>query len=54
MIVPEEAVGERCELFHAVNLLDIDIDLGDVMPLADVLACLKSVERKSAPPSECG
>lgn len=36
VIVPEEAVGERCELMHRVNLLDIDIDLGDVCPVADV------------------
>ena len=38
VIVPQEAVGERCELFHEVNLLDIDIDLGDVMPVDEVLA----------------
>ena len=37
VIVPREAVGERCELMHATNLLDIDIDLGDVTPLAEVL-----------------
>lgn len=37
VIVPEEAVGERCELFHNVSLLDIDIDLGDVMPLEEVV-----------------
>ena len=30
VIVPRQAVGERCELLHEVNLLDIDIDLGDV------------------------
>lgn len=41
VIVPQEAVGERCELFHAVNLLDIDIDLGDVLPIGDVLAYLQ-------------
>lgn len=40
VIVPAEAVGERCELFHVVNLLDIDIDLGDVMPTRDVLEYL--------------
>jgi nicotinamidase-related amidase len=40
VIVPREAVGERCELMHEVNLLDIDLDLGDVMPLDEVLACL--------------
>ena len=37
VIVPEECVGERCELLHLVNLLDIDIDLGDVMPLDQVI-----------------
>jgi nicotinamidase-related amidase len=42
VIVPEETVGERCEIMHAVNLLDIDIDLGDVMSLADVIAALQA------------
>ena len=37
VIVPREAVGERCELMHEVNLLDIDIDLGDVMPVCEVV-----------------
>jgi nicotinamidase-related amidase len=41
VIVPKEAVGERCELFHEVNLLDIDIDLGDVLPVDEVLNHLK-------------
>jgi nicotinamidase-related amidase len=41
VIVPQEAVGERCELFHEVNLLDIDIDLGDVMPVDEVLAYMQ-------------
>jgi maleamate amidohydrolase len=36
VIVPREAVGERCEIMHMVNLLDIDIDLGDVMPVDEV------------------
>ena len=40
VIVPQEAVGERCELMHEVNLLDIDIDLGDVMPVDDVISHL--------------
>lgn len=42
VIVPREAVGERCEIMHEVNLLDIDIDLGDVMPAAEVMAHLTS------------
>ena len=40
VIVPCEAVGERCEILHEVNLLDIDLDLGDVVPLDSVLAYL--------------
>jgi maleamate amidohydrolase len=38
VIVPREAVGERCEVMHLVNLLDIDIDLGDVEPIDAVIA----------------
>ena len=40
VIVPREAVGERCEMLHLVNLFDIDVDLGDVMPVEDVIECL--------------
>ena len=43
VIVPREAVGERCELMHEVFLLDIDIDLADVTPLAEVVASLEAV-----------
>jgi maleamate amidohydrolase len=43
VIVPREAVGERCELFHEVNLLDIDLDLGDVLPIDEVLTYLKGL-----------
>ena len=43
VIVPEEAVGERCELFHLVNLLEIDLGMGDVLPLADVLGYLERI-----------
>lgn len=53
VIVPEEAVGERCELFHVVNLLDIDIDLGDVLPAAtviDYLAGLRQMNVKAPEP----
>ena len=44
VIVPQEAVGERCEIMHEVNLLDIDIDLGDVMPIRDVIAHLNQLK----------
>ncbi len=44
VIVPQEAVGERCELMHEVNLLDIQIDLGDVLPVAEVVEKLASLQ----------
>ncbi len=41
VIVAREAVGERCELMHEVNLLDIELDLGDVLPVDEVLDFLR-------------
>lgn len=41
VIVPRQAVGERCELMHEVFLLDIDIDLADVTDVADVVRYLE-------------
>ena len=43
VIVPREAVGERCELMHEVFLLDIDIDLADVTPMEEVVQFLEEV-----------
>ena len=43
VIVPREAVGERCEIMHEVNLLDIDIDLGDVVATDEVCDYLDSL-----------
>ena len=43
VIVPRQAVGERCELFHEVNLLDIDMELGDVMPTDEVVDYLQTL-----------
>ncbi|HZT32368.1 MAG TPA: isochorismatase family protein [Bryobacteraceae bacterium] len=48
VIVPREAVGERCEIMHEVNLLDIDIDLADVVPLVEVERYLGRFRRKQA------
>jgi nicotinamidase-related amidase len=48
VIVPREAVGERCEIMHEVNLLDIDIDLADVLPLDDVVGYLKGLNANAA------
>ena len=43
VIVPREAVGERCQIMHMVNLLDIDIDLGDVLPMTEVIDHLEKM-----------
>lgn len=43
VIVPEGAVGDRCELIHLVEMLDIDMVLGDVVPLEEVTAYLRRV-----------
>ena len=43
LIVPAEAVGERCEIMHEVNFLDIDISMGDVLPVDEVVAYLSSL-----------
>ncbi len=43
VIIPREAVGERCQIMHMVNLLDMDIDLGDVMPTEDVLSYIEKI-----------
>lgn len=44
VIVPREAVGERCEIMHEINLLDIDIDLGDVLPTDEVVKHLNELK----------
>jgi nicotinamidase-related amidase len=40
VVVPRQAVGERCELMHHVFLLDIDVDLGDVIDAEEVVEYL--------------
>ena len=44
IIVPKEAVGERCELMHEVFLWDIDTDLADVTPLDEVIRQIREVK----------
>jgi maleamate amidohydrolase len=41
VIVPEEAVGDRSPRSHLSNLLDIDLKMGDVMPVAEVIEHLQ-------------
>jgi nicotinamidase-related amidase len=43
VVVPREAVGERCELLHEVALFDIDLNIGDVVATGEVLDYLRSV-----------
>jgi len=43
VIIPREAVGERCQIMHWVNLLDLDIDVGDVLLMDEVLAYLEKL-----------
>ncbi len=43
VIVPREAIGERCEIMHEVNLLDIELDLGDVVPTDEVVDYLRKL-----------
>jgi len=50
VIVPREAVGERCELMHEVFLHDIDIDLADVTPLAEVVGYLERIPSGAGKP----
>jgi nicotinamidase-related amidase len=45
VIVPREAVGERCELMHEVFLHDIDIDLGDVTGIDEVVDYLNRMAK---------
>lgn len=45
VIVPRQAVGERCELMHAVFLQDIDVDLGDVTELDEVIQQIEKLRK---------
>lgn len=43
VIVPQDAVGDRCELMHEVNLFDIELELADVLPRSQVIEYLEEV-----------
>lgn len=49
VIVPEEAVADRAEVPHKVNLFDMDMISADVMPLGAVLAHLEGADRSRSP-----
>ena len=43
VLVPQDAVYDRSQVSHAVNLFDMAEKYADVMPTADAIAALKSV-----------
>ena len=42
VVVPIECVADRSETAHQMNLFDMDMKYADVLPLAEVLAALRS------------
>jgi nicotinamidase-related amidase len=45
VIIPEECVADRAEVPHRVNLFDMEMISADVLPLDDVLAHLRGLDR---------
>ena len=43
VVVPEEAVGDRCELMHLAELMDLDMFAADVVLTGDVLVYLEGL-----------
>jgi nicotinamidase-related amidase len=43
VVVPREAVGDRCESAHEAALFDIDARFGDVVPLGEALGALRAL-----------
>lgn len=45
VMVPQDAVFDRSEVSHAVNLFDMSEKYADVMPTDDILTALKSIKK---------
>ena len=45
VMVPQDAVFDRSEVSHAVNLFDMSEKYADVMPTDDILTALKSIPK---------
>lgn len=43
LVIPEEAVADRCATAHRANLFDIDMKYGDVEPVGSVLAQMEEL-----------
>jgi hypothetical protein len=50
MIVVEECVFDRHEAAHAINLFDMNQKYADVLPLAEVLKYLRSMQAERVRP----
>ena len=48
VIVPSEAVGDRCELMHLTSILDIDLCLGDVLLMSETIGWLNGFRHADA------
>ena len=44
-VVPQDAVYDRSDVSHAVNLFDMSEKYADVMPTDDILTALKSIKK---------
>lgn len=51
VIVPEEAIGERCELLHEVFKFDIDLGLGDVISTDETVRYIETLARQVGQPA---
>ena len=47
-VIRDSQIGDRCELLHEVHLFNIDIRMGDVMPIAEVVAAIEKTALKPA------
>jgi len=47
VVVPEEAVYDRGEVTHAINLFDINSKYGDVIPTNEVISYIKSLPKRT-------
>lgn len=45
VMVPQDAVFDRSEVSHAVNLFDMSEKYADVMPTEDILTALRSIQK---------
>lgn len=48
VVVPKEAVGDRCKSAHEANLFDINARYADVLPLGEVKAYLDTLPHRKA------